>query len=132
LFQNLLPKSSNIRAENGERNGTKVWGISEMATAVVGPKKAALCHWHPAGGVLARILFRGFRGGREILRFFSKEHKSSFTLMHAGMACAVKRNQVLLRVVAGVAAELLVVDPKIRHRAAQLTPPAIAMQDLLP
>jgi hypothetical protein len=51
--------------------------------------------------------------------------------MHSGMACRAERYQVLLRIVAGVAAKLFVVDLQVRHRAARLTPPAVATQDLL-
>jgi len=51
--------------------------------------------------------------------------------MHSGVACRAQRDQVFFGVVAGVAAEFSVVHLKIRHRAAQLTPPAVATQDLL-
>ena len=52
-------------------------------------------------------------------------------MMHVGMACNAKRDQVLFRVVTRVAAELLVVHLKIRLCATGLTPPAVATQDLL-
>ena len=48
------------------------------------------------------------------------------------MAPCTERDQVLLGIIAGVAAKLFVVDLKVRHRAAQLTPPAIAPLHLLP
>src|ERR1019366_3145166 len=51
--------------------------------------------------------------------------------MHSGVACRAQRDQVLLRVGSRMAAELPVVHLKIRHRAARLTPPAVATQDLL-
>jgi hypothetical protein len=53
-------------------------------------------------------------------------------VMHAGMALRAERDQVLLGVVAGMAAKLLMVDLQVRHRAARLTPPAITTEDLLP
>ena len=51
--------------------------------------------------------------------------------MDSTVACRAQRDQVFFGVVAGVAAEFSVVHLKIRHRAAQLTPPAVATQDLL-
>ena len=48
------------------------------------------------------------------------------------VACCAERNQVVLRIIAGVAAKLFVVDFQVRHRAARLTPPAVAIQNLLP
>ena len=51
--------------------------------------------------------------------------------MHSGVARCAHRDQVIFRMVAGVAAELSVVHVKVRHRAARLTPPAVATQDLL-
>jgi len=47
------------------------------------------------------------------------------------MTGSAHRNQILFRIVARVAAKLLVVDFQIRYRAAELTPPAVAAQDLL-
>jgi hypothetical protein len=52
--------------------------------------------------------------------------------MHAGMAPGAHCDQVLLGVVARMAAKLFVVDLQVRHRAARLTPPAVAPQNLLP
>jgi len=40
--------------------------------------------------------------------------------MHSGVACRAKRNQVLLRIIAGLAAKLFVVNLKVGHRAATL------------
>lgn len=51
--------------------------------------------------------------------------------MHPGVACCAERDQVILGVGSGMAAERPVVHFKIRHRAAGLAPPAIATQDLL-
>jgi hypothetical protein len=45
--------------------------------------------------------------------------------MHGGVAFAAQRDQILLGIVAGMAAKLLVVNLKIRHRAARLASPAI-------
>jgi hypothetical protein len=59
------------------------------------------------------------------------ESHSSATVCN-GVAHSAKCYQIVLGIVAGVAAELFVVDLKIRHRAAQLTSPAITTQDLLP
>jgi putative ABC transport system permease protein len=55
-------------------------------------------------------------------------HLPPFGLHGTGAEC----DQVLFGVVARVAAELFVVDLKMRHGAAGLTPPAIAAQHLLP
>jgi hypothetical protein len=52
--------------------------------------------------------------------------------MRSGVARTAKRDQVLLRIVTRTAAKFLVVNLEIRHRAARLTTPAVAMQDLLP
>jgi hypothetical protein len=41
-------------------------------------------------------------------------------------------DQVFLGILAGVAAKLFVVDFQVRHRAALLTPPPVATEDLLP
>ncbi len=41
-------------------------------------------------------------------------------------------DQVFFRIIAGVAAKLLVVNFQVRHRAADLTSPAVAAKDLLP
>jgi hypothetical protein len=46
--------------------------------------------------------------------------------MHSGVAMVAKRNQVVLGIVAGVAAERPVVNLKIGTRAARLTLPAVA------
>jgi hypothetical protein len=48
------------------------------------------------------------------------------------MARGAKRDQVLFGIVAGMAAKLFVMDLQVRHRAARLTPPAVAPQNLLP
>jgi hypothetical protein len=52
--------------------------------------------------------------------------------MCSGMASSAHGDQVLFAIIAGVAAKLFVVDLQVRHRAARLTPPGIATQDLLP
>ena len=46
--------------------------------------------------------------------------------MHSGMACDAKSNQVVLGIITRLTAEFLVVNLKVRHRAAELAPPAIA------
>jgi hypothetical protein len=56
----------------------------------------------------------------------------SCPVMDTRMAFGAKSDQVLLGIVARVAAKPFVVDFQVRHRAARLTPPAIASQDLLP
>jgi hypothetical protein len=53
-------------------------------------------------------------------------------MMHPDMALRAERDQVLLGVVARMAAKSFVVDFQVRHRAARLTPPAVAPQNLLP
>jgi hypothetical protein len=52
--------------------------------------------------------------------------------MCSGVASSAHRDQILLGVMAGMAAKLFVVDLQVRHRSARLTPPAIAPQNLLP
>jgi hypothetical protein len=47
------------------------------------------------------------------------------------VARCTQRDQVQLGIFAGLAAKLLMVDFQSRHRAAGLTPPAVAPQDLL-
>ena len=51
--------------------------------------------------------------------------------VHSGVACGAQRDQVFIRVGSRAAAELPVVHLKIRHRAAGLTSPAVATEDLL-
>jgi len=51
--------------------------------------------------------------------------------VNACVARSAKCNEVLLGVIAGLTTELLVVDFEVRHRAAQLTPPAVPAQHLL-
>jgi len=53
-------------------------------------------------------------------------------VMCTGVACGAECNQVLLGIIAGMTPKLFVVDLQVRHRAARLTPPGIATQDLLP
>ena len=52
--------------------------------------------------------------------------------MQGGMTCSAHSNQILFRVVARVAARLFVMDFQVGHRTAQLTPPAVPTEDLLP
>jgi len=52
--------------------------------------------------------------------------------MRFGVACSAKGNQVLLRIVAGVAPKFFVVNLKIGHRAARLASPAIASEHQAP
>jgi hypothetical protein len=54
----------------------------------------------------------------------------SFSSMDAGMTLCAERDQVFLRIAAGVAAKLLVVKFQVRPGAARLTPPAVTTQDL--
>jgi hypothetical protein len=51
--------------------------------------------------------------------------------MRAGMAPGAECDQVLLGVVARMAAKLFVVDLEVRHRATGLTSPVVATQNLL-
>jgi len=53
------------------------------------------------------------------------------TAMHAGVAHCAKCNEVFFRVVATVAAEFFVVNFKVRHSAAGLASPTIAVQYLV-
>ena len=50
--------------------------------------------------------------------------------MHSAVAGTAKCNQVLLDILPGEAAKFFVVNFQVRHRAAQLTAPAIAPQYL--
>ena len=47
-------------------------------------------------------------------------------VMHRAMACRTKRDQILFRIVAGLAAEFFVMDFEVGHGAARLASPAIA------
>ena len=52
--------------------------------------------------------------------------------MSAGVTLGTERDEIQLGIFARMAAKFLVVNLQVRHRAAQLTPPAIATQNLLP
>jgi hypothetical protein len=52
--------------------------------------------------------------------------------MGSCVASETESNQVLFGIVTRLAAELFVMNFEIRHRATQLTPPAIASQHKLP
>ncbi len=52
--------------------------------------------------------------------------------MRARLACEAECDQVFVGILAGLAAELFVMDFQIGQGAARLTPPAIAKQNLLP
>jgi hypothetical protein len=56
----------------------------------------------------------------------------SLPAVNGGVARGAECHQVLLGVVARVAAKFLVMDFQVRHRAARLTSPAVAAQDTLP
>jgi hypothetical protein len=48
------------------------------------------------------------------------------------MTRRTQRNQVLFRIIAGMAAKFLMVDFQVRHASAGLTSPAITAQHLVP
>jgi hypothetical protein len=52
--------------------------------------------------------------------------------MQARMACSAKCDQIFFAIVAGVAAELFVMNFQVGHRSAELASPAIAAQHLVP
>jgi hypothetical protein len=52
--------------------------------------------------------------------------------MDEGMALCAESDQILFGVVPRLAAEFFMMDFQVRQRAARLTPPGIATQDLLP
>jgi hypothetical protein len=52
--------------------------------------------------------------------------------MCGSVALGAERDQVLFRIIAGMAAEFLVVNFQTRHGAASLAPPAVTTQNLLP
>jgi hypothetical protein len=52
--------------------------------------------------------------------------------MSSGVTLATERDEVQLGIFARMAAKFLMVNLQVRHRAARLTPPAIAPQHLLP
>lgn len=49
--------------------------------------------------------------------------------MYAGVASRAQRNQVRLGVIAGLAAEVFMVNLKVGHRAARLASPTISAKD---
>jgi len=51
--------------------------------------------------------------------------------MHCTVACSTKSNQILARIVTGMATKFLMMDLKIDHCAARLASPTVAAQDLL-
>ena len=51
----------------------------------------------------------------------------SSAAVHAGVACSTEGDQILARIITGVATKLFVVDLKVGHCAARLASPAIAM-----
>jgi hypothetical protein len=51
--------------------------------------------------------------------------------MNAGVTLGTERDEIQLGIFARVAAKFLMVNLQVRHRAARLTPPSIATQDLL-
>jgi hypothetical protein len=51
--------------------------------------------------------------------------------MYTGVTANTEGNQILARIVAGLAAKLFVVDLKVGHRAARLASPAIATEHLM-
>lgn len=57
--------------------------------------------------------------------------KSSLVRMYRGVSRIAKRDQVLLRVIAGLASEIFVVDLKLGHCAARLASPAVAIEHLV-
>jgi hypothetical protein len=56
LFQNLVPKCSNIRAEKVDEDSDKGWRINGITTAAFGPEKAGVGGSTPS---LATIFSRG-------------------------------------------------------------------------
>jgi hypothetical protein len=68
---------------------------------------------------------------RRVRRWVSHRQVVALATMHSGVARRAKRDQVFLGIGSRMAAELSVVHLKMCHRAAGLTPPAIATQDLL-
>jgi hypothetical protein len=51
--------------------------------------------------------------------------------MQRNVAFSAKRNQVLLRIIAGLAAKFFVMNLEIGHRAARLASPSVATQHLI-
>ncbi len=51
--------------------------------------------------------------------------------MYTGVTANTEGNQILARIVAGLAPELVVVDLKVGHRAARLASPAVAIEHLV-
>ena len=52
-------------------------------------------------------------------------------MVHGGVVCRAKRNQILFGIVAGLGAEFPVMDLKVGHGAAGLASPAISGQHLV-
>ena len=52
--------------------------------------------------------------------------------MNLRVAASAQRNEIVFRVLAGLAAKLLVMDLKIPHRTTRLAAPTITRQNMLP
>ena len=84
------------------------------------------------GGLISSRVNRGYLVNPPGIQSVSRATRHSSAEMCISVARNAKGNKVLLRIIAGVAAKLFVMDLQVRHRAARLTPPAVTTQDLLP
>ena len=70
-------------------------------------------------------------GGKRILLPSGSRPISFVSTVMCGVASSAERDQVLLRIVSGAAAEVFVVDLEIRQCAAGLASPAVPTQNLM-
>ncbi|SPF44439.1 hypothetical protein SBA1_530075 [Candidatus Sulfotelmatobacter kueseliae] len=85
----------------------------------------------PTGRLISSRVNRGYLVNPPRIQPASRATRHSSDEMRIGVARSAKGDKVLLRIIAGVTAKLLVVNFQVRHRAARLTTPAVAAQDLL-
>jgi hypothetical protein len=88
-------------------------GTARGFTAPAAKCSSSSTRWHPGSNPV-----------------FRRTHVELSPTMQGRMTCNADGNEILFRVVAGVAAKLFVMDFQVRHRTARLTTPAIATQDL--
>jgi hypothetical protein len=73
---------------------------------------------------------RGYLVNPPGIQSVSRATRHSSAEMCISVARNAKGNKVLLRIIAGVAAKLFVMDLQVRHRAARLTAPAVTTPNL--
>lgn len=86
----------------------------------------------PPRGLIYSRVNRGYLMNPPGIQPVSWATRHSSSEMRISVARSAKGNKVLLGIIAGVTTKLFVMDLQVRHRAARLTTPAVAAQDLLP